>query len=233
MFEFVLVDSSGRALPADRSRIRSKAALDKNKRADSRRSRRDAKRNALLEKEAAIRTRVPAPPPHDFQPIPFAEKIDFESQKLLHTSTQSSLNKLEVRITFKVFAVKISQQGKHPLERSIDFTLWNPAFFEWLQQDKAFLQSVLASAAMADATNSLAKPVSENRTWHHLYRTVTLLNRGLSEKGAHLRDSTLNTVITLCTTSCAVGDRPRADLLQCRCSTKAETTQDTLERLPN
>ena len=86
------MDASGRALPADRSRIRSKAALEKNKRADSRRSRREAKRLALLEKEAASRVRPPSPPPHDLQLVPFAEKIDIESQELLHKGAWLLLN---------------------------------------------------------------------------------------------------------------------------------------------
>lgn len=84
MFEFVSVDASGRAVAGDRSRIRSKAASEKNKRADSRRSRREAKRLAKLEREAATCVSPPYAPPHDLRLVPFAEKIDFDSQELLH-----------------------------------------------------------------------------------------------------------------------------------------------------
>lgn len=91
MFEFVTVDSSGHARQADRLRIRSKAALDKNKRANSRRSRREAKRLALLEKEAAACASLSAPPPHDFRLVSFAEKIGTESQELLYKSAHSPL----------------------------------------------------------------------------------------------------------------------------------------------
>jgi len=86
MFEFVTMDPAGRALPADRARIRSRAALEKNKRPDSRRSRREARRLALQQKEAVARASLPLPPPHDLRLVPFAEKIGGESQELLYKS---------------------------------------------------------------------------------------------------------------------------------------------------
>ena len=89
MFEFVTMDPAGRALPADRTRIRSRAALEKNKRQDSRRSRREAKRLALSQKEAIAHSSLPPPPPHDLQLVPFAERIGGESKELLYKSTQS------------------------------------------------------------------------------------------------------------------------------------------------
>jgi hypothetical protein len=90
MFEFVTMDPTGRALPADRVRIRSLAAREKNKRADSRRSRREAKRLALLHEEivacAGLSLPSPSAPPHDLQLVPFAEKLGSESQELLYKS---------------------------------------------------------------------------------------------------------------------------------------------------
>ena len=84
IFEFVSVDTAGRSLPADKQRIRSQAAREKNKRADSRRSRREAKRIALLQKKALIHGSLPAAPPHDLQLVSFAEKLGGESQELLY-----------------------------------------------------------------------------------------------------------------------------------------------------
>ncbi|KAJ4292785.1 hypothetical protein N0V90_009448 [Kalmusia sp. IMI 367209] len=75
MFEFVTVGASGRSIPADRSRIRSKAAQEKNKRKDSRRSRREARRIASLEEEIAAVNKLSAPPAQDLALAPFAEKI--------------------------------------------------------------------------------------------------------------------------------------------------------------
>lgn len=92
MFEFVSVDASGRAITADRIRIRSKAASEKNKRAGSRRTRREAKRLALLQKEVAALAGIPSPPPHDLRLVHFAERIDSESQTLLYKSVWPCLN---------------------------------------------------------------------------------------------------------------------------------------------
>ncbi|KAF2441897.1 hypothetical protein P171DRAFT_418755 [Karstenula rhodostoma CBS 690.94] len=192
MFEFVSIGPTGRALPVDKLRIRSRAARDKNKRADSRRSRREAKRLALLHKEivACASLSLPSPPPHDLQLVPFAEKIGGESQQLL----------------YKIFSFKTLEQGKPPLERCIDFTLWDNACFEWLQSDIAFLQSVLTSAAMVDDTNRLSKKQPGNKMWHHLNRTMNILNSRLSNEVTHVQDSTLNVVLTLSILACAMGD---------------------------
>lgn len=71
----------------------------------------------------------------------------------------------------------------------------------------AFLHSVLTSASMVDATYRLSKKESGNKMWHHLHRTITVLNRRLNEEDMHLKDSTLNVVLTLCILNCALGDR--------------------------
>jgi hypothetical protein len=43
--------------------------------------------------------------------------------------------------------------------------------------------------------------------WHHLNRTIAILNSRLSEEVTHLQDSTLNVVLTLSILACAMGDR--------------------------
>lgn len=82
IFEFVSVDNAGRSLQADKQLIRSRAARAKNKRADSRRSRRAAKRAALLQQNAVIHA-----PPHDLQLVPFAKRLGSDSQELLYKCT--------------------------------------------------------------------------------------------------------------------------------------------------
>jgi len=92
MFELIHVDgSSGHTSAADRALIRVAAAREKNKRKDSRRSRRDANRKARLEKEIEATLRLPPPPPHDLSLVRFAEEIDSQSQQLLVKGNFKSL----------------------------------------------------------------------------------------------------------------------------------------------
>lgn len=100
----------------------------------------------------------------------------------------------------------MTEQGQPPLERCIDFSLWDSACFEWLQQDVAFLQSVLTSAAMMDDSNRLCKQHPGSKMWYHLHRTIADLNHMLGEEEYRLKDSTLNVVLNLSILASALGD---------------------------
>ena len=84
MFQFVTIDSSGRLAEENHALIRKVAATGRNRNPDSRRSRRDAKRHARLEKETLAKVGIPPPPPNDLSLVSFAENIGPESQGLVH-----------------------------------------------------------------------------------------------------------------------------------------------------
>jgi hypothetical protein len=70
--------------------------------------------------------------------------------------------------------------------------------------------------------------------WFHLHRTITILNRKLSEEDDYLKDSTLNVVLTLCITACALGDRSslRAHLMGLQQIVKLRGGLDFLRKRP-
>lgn len=87
---------------------------------------------------------------------------------------------------------------------------------------------------MVDASNTLSKPKQGGKVWYHLHRTITILNRKLSEEGDCLKDSTLNVVLTLCLMACALGDRAglRAHLMGLQQIVKLRGGLDFLRKRP-
>lgn len=100
-FTFVLSTPKGEVTQSERSRVRSSCMKGKNKRHDSRRSLREARRAAAAAREdeggtlqdqstAAIKAVVdapPPPPPLDGDLIPFVHEVDRTSREMLHRCT--------------------------------------------------------------------------------------------------------------------------------------------------
>lgn len=93
-FTFVLSTSKGQVTKSERLRVRSTCMQGKNKRHDSRRSLREAKRAAAAAKKVQdaddrdpATTMIPftsVPPPANGDPIGFAEDVDRNSREALH-----------------------------------------------------------------------------------------------------------------------------------------------------
>jgi hypothetical protein len=86
-FIFVLSDTKGQVGSADRSRLRSQVMIGKNKRLDSRRSKRAARRAAEVQDvhdaKSITYPEVPRSPPLDVKLIRFADEVNETSREYL------------------------------------------------------------------------------------------------------------------------------------------------------
>ncbi|KAF2868652.1 hypothetical protein BDV95DRAFT_609565 [Massariosphaeria phaeospora] len=179
-FDFVSLDAQGKTQAGDRSFIRKRCMQGKNKREDSRRTLREAKRDAA---------KLPPAPPHDLALVPFAAEINGDSREML----------------FKYYTLTTIRHSLSPLEVCVDFDTVERQSFDLLLKDSVFLETALLMSSLLDDF-ALVRASPGSRTLHHLRKTLALLNTSLSEKDGHLKESTLYVVVTLTILSAVLGD---------------------------
>lgn len=93
----------------------------------------------------------------------------------------------------------------YPVDQCIEFEkVEKREYLQWLCCDDAFFHSVLLTISAVD-DYVLQRPPTDI-THHHLRRTLSLLNQRLSEKDAHLVDSTVYIILTLALMAGVFGD---------------------------
>ena len=104
-----------------------------------------------------------------------------------------------------VFTYDNIKDTMYPVDQCIQFEkVEKKEYLEWLCCDDAFFHSVLLTISAVD-DYVLQRPPAQI-TYHHLRRTLSLLNQRLSEKDAHLADSTVYIILTLALMAGVFGD---------------------------
>ena len=97
----------------------------------------------------------------------------------------------------------------YPLKLCIELDEPTSDFFQWLLRDVAFLHSVLLATCAFDDI-SKGQPLAK-ATRFHLQRTLSLLNKKLSEREACCNDLTIYIVITLALMASLFGEHAAAE----------------------
>jgi len=164
-FQFVIADPSSSLKPGKDTVIRRHCMRGKNKRAGSRRSQREKRREtktivAALDASKQTASHVPSSW-NDFALVRFAcPDMDSEARGLI----------------FKAFAYNITDQALSPLDRCVDFDRVENVSFQSLVSDAASLQCILcAGYARNDLVLSTRNGQPGKMTLLHLRRTLALL----------------------------------------------------------
>ncbi|KAK1979064.1 hypothetical protein LZ30DRAFT_751698 [Colletotrichum cereale] len=188
-FAFVITDTSGKPNPKDRKLIRSHVMRDKNRRA----SRENKKRPSMCVTESASEPCQEMSQvyhvPNDLYMVQFAEDVDAASRAML----------------FEFYGV--IKETMYPVEWCLRFDDSKTPWFYWLLSDAAFLHSILFTVCLLH--DSVGGKTS-NRTSFHVWKTLNLLNRNISDKNLALADSTIATVVSMCMVSEVFGHRDSA-----------------------
>ncbi|VUC29345.1 unnamed protein product [Clonostachys rosea] len=198
-FAFVSVDNRGKA--KDTLQVRSHCMRGKNRREDSRRSRR-----ALRQREAEIAAQTASNqlPTEELglssknvwerQMIPYQPILDY---KLL----PDSLNHGSVELLYQYGRLK---EAIYPIDNCVEFEIIQDDYIGWFATESAFVQSILF---MGSALQDLAMQRSLTRTTlFHLRKTLSLLNDALSNRKEHLNDALLYTVFNLSLIATIIGE---------------------------
>lgn len=204
--EIIFADPTGRANEADRTRIRSRVMRGKNKREDSRRSLREARRSAVGDVRVVAATHVPPPLSGDLALVQLAEDIDSRSQEMLFKSKLLAAVHRAQRLKPPVFACKTLNQSLSPLDRCVSFPAVETHCFNWLFHDAAFLHCLLLLSCMLHdcALGTQLRP--RTKAYFHLRQTIAELNRKLGQRDAYTKDSTLYVVEALTMLAAMTGD---------------------------
>ena len=208
-FNFVLEGGPAKPEGADRSLIRSRSMLGKNKRNGSRRSIREQKRIAAASEQMTDCPRVPAPPPVDLALARLASETGPRSRELLHTRMCTRPRLYCIRVVELKYTVMTSRAvhfSISPLELCVDFDFAYSHEFDRLFYDSSFLSAALfTSSAINDlAISSRRQPSRESACY--LGQTLSILSTNLDLKDAHRADSTMIVIMALALLSVVFGD---------------------------
>lgn len=89
-FEFIAADGNGRLKPADRTRVKSHCSQGRNKRVDSRRSKREARKETTKARGLLKGLGVPPPPPTNVAVL-LPNNIGRQSRETLHRGNMNNL----------------------------------------------------------------------------------------------------------------------------------------------
>ncbi|CAH0038767.1 unnamed protein product [Clonostachys solani] len=198
-FAFVSVDNRGKA--TDTLQVRSHCMRGKNRREDSRRSRR-----ALRQREAEIAAQTAINQiPNDKlglsskniwerQNMPYQPILDY---KLL----PDSLSQGSVDLLYQYGRLK---EAIYPIDNCVEFEIIQDDYIGWFTTESAFVQSILF---MGSALQDLAVQRTLTRTsLFHLRKTLSLLNDALSNRQEYLNDALLYTVFNLSLIATIIGE---------------------------
>ncbi|GKT66260.1 hypothetical protein ColTof3_13599 [Colletotrichum tofieldiae] len=124
--------------------------------------------------------------PNDLYMFQFAEEVDVASRAML----------------FEFYGV--IKDTMYPIDWCLSFDVSKTTWFYWLLSDAAFLHSILFTVSLL---HDSIEGKTSRRTSFHVWKTLNLLNRNISDKDLALADSTTATVVSMCMVSEVFGDR--------------------------
>jgi len=196
-FEFVLLDPQSNLKPGkNSSQIRSRCMQGKNKRDDSRRSRREVKK--LLQDESTDgQTR------RQNTPTKALSKVDLSSQawsSLNHSRFPDVQLSPSSLIMVEAFAYDVTNRSLSPFDCCVSFEsiTGHVVPFEKLHSDKLFVNSIMATGhALNDfkVPGNSASPTKQ--TMQHLHNTLSLLQTRLQSTLAYQQESIIHAVLNL------------------------------------
>ncbi|KAK2058440.1 hypothetical protein LY76DRAFT_57704 [Colletotrichum caudatum] len=188
-FAFVITDTSGKLNSEDRRLIRSHVMRGKNRRASCEETKRPSVRTTEKASDPSQALSRVYHVPNDMYMVQFAEEVDAASRAML----------------FEFYGV--IKETMYPVEWCLRFDDSKTPWFYWLLSDAAFLHSILFTVCLLH--DSVGGETSK-RTSFHVWRTLNLLNRNISDKSLALADSTIATVVSMCMVSEVFGHRDSA-----------------------
>ncbi|KAH0425525.1 hypothetical protein CcaCcLH18_10908 [Colletotrichum camelliae] len=144
-----------------------------------------------------IAVEIPAPslPPTDMSLVHFADDLERPSQEVL----------------FRLLASATLKETFYPVEHIVNLPRSpnsEALSFSWILQDQIFLHSILfCSSAIQDRTKYAP---SGKLTQFHLRRTISLLNKSLSQKNSHENEAIFHVILTLAMIASLWGDHDSA-----------------------
>ncbi|KDN61243.1 hypothetical protein CSUB01_11900 [Colletotrichum sublineola] len=191
-FAFVITDTSGKPNSEDRKLIRSHVMRGKNRRVSDEKAKRASARVAENDPDTPQEMSQVYHVPNDLYMVQFAEEVDAASRAMVFEYTA-------------VYGV--IKEIMYPVEWCLRFDDSKTSWFYWLLSDAAFLHSILFTVGMLH--DSVGGETSQ-RTSFHVWRTLNLLNRHISDKSLALADSTIATVVSMCMAYETFGQRASA-----------------------
>ncbi|KAK2013452.1 hypothetical protein LZ32DRAFT_658025 [Colletotrichum eremochloae] len=188
-FAFVITDTSGKPNSEDRKLIRSHVMRGKNRRVSYEKAKRASARAAENDPDTPQEMSQVYHVPNDLYMVQFAEEVDAASRAMV----------------FEFYGV--IKEIMYPVEWCLRFDDSKTSWFYWLLSDAAFLHSILFTVGMLH--DSVGGETSQ-RTSFHVWRTLNLLNRHISDKSLALADSTIATVVSMCMAYETFGQRASA-----------------------
>ncbi|KAH8657785.1 hypothetical protein BX600DRAFT_552055 [Xylariales sp. PMI_506] len=212
-FAFVLMDGPSGRLQAqgDRSIIRSHCMRGKNKREDSRRSIRQARRQ-VRQMQPSLSTRTSTPRAHAKKRLANSRSVSTVASPspcacpsdLALVVLAADVDDRSQQLLFKFFTYD-TMQYTFPVFTCVDFHLLELEYFRLLFDDEVYVHCTLLAAAAIDDFVHLRPP--SPLTYFHLWRTHTLLNARLSDPKAYQLDPIIYVVMTLAIITEVLGDR--------------------------
>ncbi|KAF2024508.1 hypothetical protein EK21DRAFT_78556 [Setomelanomma holmii] len=196
-FEFVALHPPAGLKPGKDTLIRSRCMQGKNKRLNSRRSKKEESKkrvpdDLIPERGKPDSSLALSKSLNDFSIVRFAEcDIDAEARSLL----------------LKAFTYNVANPSTTPLDRCVDFDTFENVSFQWFFLDAAFLHSVLfATYAVDDLISPDWNGQPREKTLFHLRKTLKLLSQKVAAPGAHKDEASLNIVVQLGLVAACFGD---------------------------
>ncbi|CAI0645160.1 unnamed protein product [Colletotrichum noveboracense] len=139
----------------------------------------------------ALKDPTPSLPPTDICLVRFADDLERPSQEVL----------------FRLFSSATLKETFYPVEHIVNLPRSpnsEALSFSWILQDQIFLHSILfCSSAIQDRTKYAP---SGKLTQFHLRRTISLLNKSLSQKNSYENEAIFHVILTLAMIASLWGD---------------------------
>jgi hypothetical protein len=201
VFEFVPCNPKSKLKPGTTLQVRSRCMQGKNKREDSRRTKRE-KKKAAKECGDVVTQRVQEPVASGV-PALWSTISDLALFRFAGTTIDSEATGL----LSKAFEHNIADQSITPLDRCIDIECLESVSLGWLFSDITFLHSVLcASYAINDFMAPQWNGKPSRKTVFHLRETLSLLQVKMQDHNVHQDDSALQVIFNLALLAAVYGD---------------------------
>lgn len=208
-FEFVLLDPQSNLKPGkNSSQIRSRCMQGKNKRAGSRRSRKEGKKLSTRDRNVVEQSHAPANDDVQTQAVlqltSVAQAFDLLSRPRL-TDWEIQFN--QGGIVLEAFAYDLTNKSFSPFDCCVDFEsiAGHIVPFDKLRSEQVLMHSILATGcALHDFSilGNIASPIGQSvsptrKTLQHLQSTVSLLRMKLQDPYAYRDESIIHAVLNL------------------------------------
>ncbi|TIC89883.1 hypothetical protein CH35J_012316 [Colletotrichum higginsianum] len=220
-FAFVMTDTSGRPNSEDRKLIRSHVMRGKNTRASRAAPKRAAApwaaydidtAGSVQETESPEALPIPVGRPGSEVALRYNDNKRASQREVLHASNDldmfrfaEDVDDISRSMLFEYYG--FIKETMYPIEWCLSFDASKTPWFYWLLSDAAFLNSMLFTVGLL---HDSVEGKTSKRTNFHVWRTLKLLNKHITDKDLALADSTIATVVSMCMVSEIFGDRDGA-----------------------